>query len=54
MIAHERHGMIDDWLAAAALLDLASSSRQLLRKALEAVALRVGAVRTLGGLMVAA
>jgi hypothetical protein len=51
----ERRGTIGHRLAAAALVDLASSSRQLLRRSvLEAVAVRVGAVRTPGGLVVAA
>jgi hypothetical protein len=55
VIAQERRGTIGHRLAAAALVDLASSSRQLLRRSvLEAVAVRVGAVRTPGGLMVAA
>lgn len=55
VIAQERRGTISDRLAAAALVDLASSSRHLLRcSVLEAVAVRVGAVRTPGGLMVAA
>ena len=55
MIAQERRGTIGHRLAAAALVDLASSFRQLLRRSvLEAVAVRAGAVRTPGGLMVAA
>ncbi len=55
VIAQERRGTIGHRLAAAALVDLASSSRQLLRRSvLEAVAVRVGAVRTPGGLIVAA
>ena len=55
VIALERRGTIGHRLAAAALVDLASSSRQLLRRSvLEAVAVRVGAVRTPGGLVVAA
>ena len=55
VIAQERWGTIGHRLAAAALVDLASSSRQLLRRSvLGAVAVRVGAVRTPGGLMVAA
>jgi hypothetical protein len=55
VIAQERRETIGHRLAAAALVDLASSSRQLLRRSvLEAVAVRVGAVQTPGGLMVAA
>ena len=55
VMALERRGTIGHRLAAAALVDLASSSRQLLRRSvLEAVAVRVGAVRTPGGLVVAA
>ena len=55
VIVQERRGKIGPPLAAAALVDLAGSSRQLLRRSvLEAVAVRVGAVRTPGGLMVAA
>ena len=55
VIAQERRETISHRLAAAALVDLASRSRQLLRRSvLEAVAVRVGAVRTPGGLMVAA
>ena len=55
VIAQQRRGTIGHRLAAAALVDLASSSRQLLRRSvLEVVAVRVGAVRTPGGLMVAA
>jgi len=55
VIVQERRGAIGPRLAAAALVDLGSGSRQLLRRSvLEAVAVRVGAVRTPGGLVVAA
>jgi hypothetical protein len=55
VMALERRGTIGHRLAAVAVVDLASSSRQLLRRSvLEAVAVRVGAVRTPGGLVVAA
>jgi hypothetical protein len=55
VMALERRGTIGHPLAAAAVVDLASSSRQLLRRSvLEAVAVRVGAERTPGGLVVAA
>ncbi len=55
VIVRQRRGTVGQRLAAAALLDLGSGSRQLLRcSVLEAVAVRVGAVRTPGGLVVAA
>jgi hypothetical protein len=55
VIARRDAGTLDDQLAAAALIDLASGSRQLLCAALlEAVAVRVGATRTPAGLLLAA
>ena len=55
VIVQERRGAIGHRLAAAALVDLGSGSLQLLRRSvLEAVAVRVGAMRTPGGLVVAA
>ena len=55
VIARARTGAIDRTLADAALIDLASDSRQLLRSGLlEAVAVRVGVARTPGGILLAA
>jgi hypothetical protein len=55
VIAQAQAKAIDEGLADAALLDLASDSRQLLRAALlEAVAVRVGAARTPAGILLAA
>ncbi len=55
VIAQAQAKAIDERLADAALLDLGSDSRQLLRAALlEAVAVRVGAARTPAGVLLAA
>jgi hypothetical protein len=55
VIAQARAGAINRGLADAALIDLASDSRQLLRAGLlEAVAVRVGVARTPGGILLAA
>jgi hypothetical protein len=55
VIAQAQAKAIDERIAAAALLDLASDSRQLLRGALlEAVAVRVGVARTPAGVLLAA
>jgi len=54
-IAQARAGTIDEKLASAALLDLGSDSRRLLRAGLlQAVAVRVGAARTPAGVLLAA
>jgi len=54
-IARARAGTIDEGLADAALLDLGSSSRRLLRASLlQAVAVHVGVARTPGGVLLAA
>ncbi|MGH2951274.1 MAG: SEC-C metal-binding domain-containing protein [Solirubrobacterales bacterium] len=55
VIAQAQAKAIDERLADAALLDLGSDSRQLLRAALlEAVAVRVGVARTPAGILLAA
>jgi hypothetical protein len=55
VIALAEAGLIGGRLAAAALVDLGSGSRRLLRASLfEAVAVRVGAARTPGGIVLAA
>ena len=55
VIALRAAGLLDRRLAAAALIDLASGSRQLLcASLLEAVAVRVGARRTPAGILLAA
>jgi hypothetical protein len=55
VIAARDRGRLDGEVAAAALIDLASGSRQLLRASvIEAVAVRVGAARTPAGLVLAA
>jgi SEC-C motif len=55
VIAQAQSKAIDERLADAALIDLASDSRQLLRAGLlEAVAVRVGAARTPAGILLAA
>lgn len=55
VIAQTQAKAIDGRLANAALIDLGSDSRQLLRVGLlEAVAVRVGAARTPGGILLAA
>ncbi len=55
VIARREGGKLDDQLAATALIDLASGSRQLLCAGLlEAVAVRVGAARTPAGIVLAA
>jgi hypothetical protein len=55
VIARAEAGEIDGQLAAAALVDLGSGSRRLLRASvLEALAVRVGAARTPGGILLAA
>jgi hypothetical protein len=55
VIALREAGELDDQLAAAALIDLASGSRQLLcASLLEAVAVRVGVARTPAGILLAA
>lgn len=55
VIALRAAGSLDGRLAAAALIDLASGSRQLLcASLLEAVAVRVGATRTPAGILLAA
>jgi len=55
VIARAEAGAIDDQLAAAALVDLASDSRRLLRAGvLEAVAVRAGVARTPAGVLLAA
>ena len=55
VMAQARAGTIDRRLADAALIDLASDSRRLLRAGLlEAVAVRVGVARTPGGILLAA
>jgi hypothetical protein len=55
VIAGAEAGVIDRLLAAAALVDLGSGSRRFLRAGLlEGVAVRVGATRTPGGLVLAA
>jgi hypothetical protein len=55
VIARAEAGAIDELLAAAALVDLGSGSRRFLRAGLlEAVAVRVGAARTPGGILLAA
>jgi hypothetical protein len=55
VIARRAAGKLDDQLAATALIDLASGSRQLLcASLLEAVAVRVGAARTPAGIVLAA
>jgi hypothetical protein len=55
VIALRERGALDAKLAAAAIIDLASGSRELLGASLlEAVAVRVGAARTPGGLLLAA
>jgi SEC-C motif len=54
-IARAEAGTIDEKLASAALLDLGSGSRRLLRAGLlQAVAVRVGVARTPGGVLLAA
>lgn len=54
-ITQRERGAVDVSLAAAALVDLAIDSRRVLRAALlEAVAVRVGIVRTPGGILLAA
>jgi len=54
-IAQSESGMIDEQLANAALVDLGSESRRLLRASLlQAVAVRVGATRTPAGVLLAA
>jgi hypothetical protein len=55
VIAARERGAVDGELAAAALIDLASGSRQLLcASVIEAVAVRVGVTRTPSGLVLAA
>jgi hypothetical protein len=55
VIAQAQAKAIDERLADAALIDLVGDSRQLLRAGLlEAVAVRVGASRTPGGILLAA
>jgi hypothetical protein len=55
VIAARDRGRLDGEVAAAALIDLASGSRQLLcASVIEAVAVRVGAARTPAGLVLAA
>jgi hypothetical protein len=55
VIAQAQAEAIDGRLADAALIDLASDSRELLGAGLlEAIAVRVGAVRTPGGILLAA
>jgi len=55
VIGQVEAGRIDDLLGAAALVDLGSDSRRLLRAGLlEAVAVRVGVARTPAGLLLAA
>jgi hypothetical protein len=55
VIARAEAGAIDDKLASAALVDLASESRRLVRAGLlEAVAVRVGVARTPAGVRLAA
>jgi hypothetical protein len=55
VIAVAERGAVDDRLAAAALVDLGSDSRRLLRAGvLEAVAVRVGVARTPAGILLAA
>jgi hypothetical protein len=55
VIAQAETRAIDERLAGAALVDLGSDSRRLLRAGLlEAVAVRVGAARTPGGILLAA
>ncbi len=55
VIAQAQAGAIAEGLADAALIDLASDSRQLLRAGLlEAVAVRVGVARTPAGILLAA
>jgi len=55
VIAQAQAGMIEEKLANAALLDLGSDSRRLLRAGLlQAVAVRVGATRTPAGVLLAA
>lgn len=55
VIARREAGKLDDQLAATALIDLASGSRQLLcASLLEAVAVRVGVARTPAGILLAA
>lgn len=55
VIAQAQMGAIDERLADAALIDLGSDSRQLLRAGLlEAAAVRVGAARTPAGILLAA
>jgi hypothetical protein len=55
VIARREAGRLDDRLAATALIDLASGSRELLcASLLEAVAVRVGATRTPAGILLAA
>jgi hypothetical protein len=55
VIAQAERGAIDARLAAAALVDLGSDSRRLVRAGLlEAVAVRVGVARTPAGILLAA
>jgi hypothetical protein len=55
VIAARERGAVDGEVAAAALIDLASGSRQLLcASVIEAVAVRVGVTRTPAGLVLAA
>ena len=55
VIAQAEAGAIDDQLAGAALVDLRSDSRRLLRAGvLEAVGVRVGVARTPAGVLLAA
>lgn len=55
VITHAQAKAVDERLADAALVDLGSDSRQLLRAGLlEAVAVRVGAARTPAGILLAA
>jgi hypothetical protein len=55
VVAGAEAGVIEDRLAAAALVDLGSGSRRFLRRGLlEAVAVRVGVARTPGGILLAA
>jgi hypothetical protein len=55
VIATRERGAVDGEVAAAALIDLASGSRQLLcASVIEAVAVRVGVTRTPAGLVLAA
>jgi hypothetical protein len=55
VIARAEAGSVNDRLANAALVDLGSDSRRLLRAGLlEAVAVRVGVARTPAGILLAA